>query len=284
MADIFLSYTEADREQARRLAAVFEAVGWSVWWDRRIPAGKTWRAVLDKALQEMRCMVVLWSARSVDSEWVYEEASEGRRLERLVPVLLEAVRPPAGFREVQAADLTGWNGGRDSEGMHLLIADLEALLGKPVVAPQDAPEPDPDHQEGNPRPGWLAPAAAGALLLAAGAIYLSLPRANRPPAPATEQTTPQTTPPLPPASTAPPVVPLPGQNAPTPSIPPRISAMTTPAAPAPKASTLQALGRSTVRDTGTPRATARCADLLARIQLGETLSETSRSFYQKECQ
>ncbi|QKV57261.1 MAG: toll/interleukin-1 receptor domain-containing protein [Dechloromonas sp.] len=47
MTDIFLSYNEKDREAARRLASTLEAVGWSVWWDRRIPAGETWRSVLE---------------------------------------------------------------------------------------------------------------------------------------------------------------------------------------------------------------------------------------------
>jgi hypothetical protein len=121
MTDIFLSYTEKDREQARRIAAMLASVGWTVWWDRRIPAGETWRSVLEKALENMRCMVVLWSANSVASEWVCEEASEGRRQHKLFPVLIEAVRPPAGFREIQAADLSDWDGSRDFEAMRLLI-------------------------------------------------------------------------------------------------------------------------------------------------------------------
>ena len=119
MSDIFLSYTEQDREQARRIAAALESVGWTVWWDRRIPAGETWRSVLEEALQNMRCMIVLWSSRSIESEWVSEEATEGRRLEKLVPVMIEPVRPPAGFREIQAADLTNWDGSREFEGMRM---------------------------------------------------------------------------------------------------------------------------------------------------------------------
>ena len=107
MADIFLSYTEKDRDVARRVAEMLGSVGWTVWWDRRIPAGGTWRSVLQHALEDMRCMVVLWSAHSVESEWVCEEATEGRRQGKLVPVLIEPVRPPAGFREIQAADLSG---------------------------------------------------------------------------------------------------------------------------------------------------------------------------------
>lgn len=145
MPDIFLSYTEKDREQARQVATVLEAAGWSIWWDRRIPAGKTWRQVLEKALDDMRCMVVLWSARSIESEWVFEEASEGRRQGKLIPVMLESVRPPAGFREIHAADLANWDGTAEFEGMRLLLADLEQMLGKPT------PKPPPPVVEETPR-------------------------------------------------------------------------------------------------------------------------------------
>lgn len=50
MADIFISYANEDRDTAARLAAHLESAGWRVWWDRRIPAGRTWRAVLAEAL------------------------------------------------------------------------------------------------------------------------------------------------------------------------------------------------------------------------------------------
>ena len=76
MADIFISYANEDRESAAQLARTLETAGWRVWWDRRIPAGRTWRAVLEDALREMRCMVVLWSENSVQSPWVAEEAEE----------------------------------------------------------------------------------------------------------------------------------------------------------------------------------------------------------------
>ena len=64
MADIFISYANEDRESAAQLARTLETAGWRVWWDRRIPAGRTWRVVLEDALREMRCMVVLWSENS----------------------------------------------------------------------------------------------------------------------------------------------------------------------------------------------------------------------------
>ena len=142
MADIFISYANEDRETAGHLARALESAGLSVWWDRRIPAGRTWRAVLEEALQGMRCLIVLWSENSLKSPWVLEEAEEARRLEKLLfPVLIEHVAPPVGFRAIQAANLIDWDGSADTPAVPLLIADLKALLGeakRPMSKPQVA--------------------------------------------------------------------------------------------------------------------------------------------------
>ena len=36
MADIFISYSKADRALALKLSAFLEAEGWSVWWDKNL--------------------------------------------------------------------------------------------------------------------------------------------------------------------------------------------------------------------------------------------------------
>ncbi|HXV82486.1 MAG TPA: TIR domain-containing protein, partial [Candidatus Binatia bacterium] len=157
MADIFLSYANEDRETARAVAGLLESAGCTVWWDRRIPAGRTWRSMIEEALRDMRCMVVLWSAHSVESDWVKEEAEEARALGKLIPVMIEPVKPPVGFRSIQAADLTQWDGSRDFLGARQLIADLEAMMSKSsprklpdAAAPPRAAEltPEPVAAEG----------------------------------------------------------------------------------------------------------------------------------------
>lgn len=110
MNDIFISYAREDLERTRRLAAALEAQGWSVFWDQRIPPGKTWHAVIGAALQEARCVIVAWSEMSIQKDWVREEAEEGKARKILVPVLFDRVRPPMGFRSVQAASLVDWDG------------------------------------------------------------------------------------------------------------------------------------------------------------------------------
>jgi len=49
MINIFLSYAEEDRETARKLSEALASIGWSVGWERDIPAGKDWRTMLEEA-------------------------------------------------------------------------------------------------------------------------------------------------------------------------------------------------------------------------------------------
>jgi hypothetical protein len=69
---------------------------------------KRWRETIGRELSEARCVIVLWSKTSIDSSWVQEEADDARRRGVLVPVLIDKVIPPIGFRSVQAADLADW--------------------------------------------------------------------------------------------------------------------------------------------------------------------------------
>ncbi len=128
MTDIFLSYAEKDREVARIISELFEEQGWSVWWDIKIPPGTTWRTELEEEIKKSRCMVVLWSANSINSEWVKEEAEEGRIQRKLVPILIESVKPPMGFRTIQAANLIGWNRRKDFPGFKQLLAGMTKTL------------------------------------------------------------------------------------------------------------------------------------------------------------
>ena len=77
MSEIFISYASEDRARAQMLADALSARGWSVWWDRKIPLGKSYDEVIEKALAQAKCVIVLWSAVSVASEWVRNEATEG---------------------------------------------------------------------------------------------------------------------------------------------------------------------------------------------------------------
>jgi len=130
--DIFLSYASEDRSRILPLVRALEGAGWTVFWDRTIPAGKTWRQVVGKELEECRSMVVAWSRASVESDWVLEEADKGKRRGILVvPVRIDEVEPPLGFGAIQAADLVGWDGTASASGFRGFLNGISTLIGKP---------------------------------------------------------------------------------------------------------------------------------------------------------
>jgi hypothetical protein len=136
MSDIFVSYEKSDLPMAETLARALGENGWSIFYDRTIPIGSTWRKTIGKELDEARCVIVLWSAASIESDWVADEADHARGRGVLIPVLIQNVRPPIGFRSIQAGNLADWNGTK-SATFQKLVADITKLIGAPPEAQRD---------------------------------------------------------------------------------------------------------------------------------------------------
>ncbi|HUO11469.1 MAG TPA: AAA family ATPase [Caulobacteraceae bacterium] len=106
MADVFVSYSSQDRERVIPLVEAIEQRGWSVWWDRKIDVGTAFDREIETAIDQAKCIVVVWSDASVGSDWVRSEANEGLTRGILVPVAIDQVRPPLAFRLTQTINLT----------------------------------------------------------------------------------------------------------------------------------------------------------------------------------
>jgi hypothetical protein len=130
MADIFVSYAQRDVRRVQPLVTALEKQRWSVFWDRKIPYGQDWASHIGRAIDEAGCVLVVWSARSVKSSAVIEEAGVGKRRGRLVPVRLDPVEPPLGhgFRDIQFADLVGQRLDRPSAPLRRLLKDIGEIL------------------------------------------------------------------------------------------------------------------------------------------------------------
>jgi len=130
MSDIFLSYKSEDRAKALIIAEALERNGYSVWWDRKIPVGKTFEQVIVEQIQAAKCVVVLWSRESVKSDWIKEEADEGKKRKILAPVFIDDVEIPLGFRRIQAARLIDWDGTLPNPEFDLLLGSVSRMVDK----------------------------------------------------------------------------------------------------------------------------------------------------------
>lgn len=126
MIDVFLSYAREDRAMAEKIAHALGQEGMSVWWDHSIGTGEEFDRAIEQAIDQARCVVVLWTQYSADSSWVRAEAGEGSRRGILVPLLLEDVQVPLAFRRYQTADLSKWRGG-GAPDLKRIVEDIRKI-------------------------------------------------------------------------------------------------------------------------------------------------------------
>ena len=131
MADVFISYKAEDRRRIQPLVQALQADGYSVWWDEHIGTGDEWRQTIEHQLDSARCVVVIWSKRSVgpDGHFVRDEASRAQRRHVYVPVLIDAVDPPLGFGESQAGSLKNWRGDRSDSHYQAVLSAVQRIAG-----------------------------------------------------------------------------------------------------------------------------------------------------------
>jgi serine/threonine-protein kinase len=133
MSDVFVSYKAEDRGRVAPLVSALQTDGLTVWWDAQIAAGSEWRSDIEQELDHARCVVVVWSKRSVGAEgrFVRDEANRAQRRGTYLPIRIDDVEPPLGFGELHAISLQGWKGSpKDGRYRKLLQAVRTVMAGK----------------------------------------------------------------------------------------------------------------------------------------------------------
>lgn len=170
MAKLFLSYDRDDFAKAQAIADALVKAGHDVWWDRHIHGGAEYSLEIEQALERADGVVVLWSKNSIKSAWVRDEAGAGRDRGCLIPITIDPIQPPIGFRQFQSIDLAKWRPSRKSDQFEALIRAAAGLADNAFQNPDALPPTN------LPRPrvarlAWLAIAAAVIILAGAFGVW-----------------------------------------------------------------------------------------------------------------
>jgi hypothetical protein len=161
-SDIFLAYAHRDRDRAAKLVESLKQEGWSVWWDPELIGGARFDRAIGEALNAAKCVVVIWSPASVESDFVFDEARTAYGRGVIVPVVFGNATPPLGFGRIQAVNLD------TADGLDQLRQAVRAVLKQP---PKPRPQPA--------RRRYALVAGSAVALLAIAAAWLFGPSAEK---------------------------------------------------------------------------------------------------------
>ncbi len=125
MADIFISYSKADRLLALKLSALLESYGYTTWWDSSLEPADKFRDKIMSEIDSARAVISLWTENSVKSDWVRAEAGRAKSQGKLIPVKAPGIdydAIPLPFGEMHIEPL---------ENDEKVLGAVKELLSKP---------------------------------------------------------------------------------------------------------------------------------------------------------
>lgn len=128
MSQVFISYARSTQDQAQLLARTLRSEGCDVWLDEDLPAHRSYTDVIEERLRGAKAVVVIWSSDAVKSQWVRAEAEFARNAGTLVQLSIDGAIPPLPFNQIHCAQLSGWDGGRDSSGWRNILGSVRDLV------------------------------------------------------------------------------------------------------------------------------------------------------------
>ena len=178
--DVFVSYKAEDRARLRPLIAALEEEGFTVWWDTHIGGGAHWREDIQEHLDAAKCVIVVWSKRSLGQKAISFATRPAVRENggAYLPVRLDPVDRHSVSARSRPSRLRG---GKEIESDPRFLALADAVRRR--IAGEDIAHVDLDHAgRAFSRRALVGGSAGVAAILAAGGA-LDLPQVDTLPMP-----------------------------------------------------------------------------------------------------
>lgn len=137
MADIFISYLSVNRPLANRVADVLQDKGLTVWFDRELQTGMTYREEIAREIATAPIVLLIWTADALRSPWVLDEAETARRRGALLTVVVGSTVVPRNLRGTVVSSIsdgaTGPSAG-ETDLIYDAVADVLSSQGDARIA------------------------------------------------------------------------------------------------------------------------------------------------------
>ena len=107
MADVFISYSQLDRERVKPLAERLASLGYSVWWDKPERARQASVDERERAFEQSRAVLVVWSLSGRDAMEIHGDAAHALDCGKLLQLKIEPVTLPPPFDALPVANMIG---------------------------------------------------------------------------------------------------------------------------------------------------------------------------------
>src|SRR5580692_11638042 len=132
MVDVFISYCREDRVRCRRIHEKLKALDLDVWFDTHLVPGRKFDRQIEQVLRSAKAVLVLWSAASVESDWVREEAAKGQARDVLAAIRLAPCDPPLGFGATHYEDIYNEDFPDDDAAWLKIVQRIAGLTARPA--------------------------------------------------------------------------------------------------------------------------------------------------------
>ena len=137
MADIFISYSRTDKKLVSKLVPALERHGVSVWWDSDVIVGDRYQELVADEIRNAKAMVLVWSSRSSESEWVMREREMAEKFETaILPVAIDDTPFPEEVMEtIQVLDMKQWRGSQDAKPILEIANKVNGIIPRVRINP-----------------------------------------------------------------------------------------------------------------------------------------------------
>ena len=166
LSHVMISYSHEDKHFVAQLAAALKARKYEVWFDDGLRNSEEFSARIHSKIVDARAVVVVWSNKARESQWVRAEAQQAFNLKKpLIQVIKEPSSPqvPFPFAIFHYTDLSDWNFDSSAAQIEEIVAAIELPREPSQTSTAPSPAPVPQEIARFPRTGPRSESSTGLL-------------------------------------------------------------------------------------------------------------------------